>query len=453
MPRKKKTIKDYVFSDEKTRQINTSHRNVKKISSTILIDFTDLKIKMYRELNIHCMNDSLIMEFLDKLASIVPIDFTTIKIGKKKEANYTCDWDNMPAFHCNDAMDNYGKLKLMIEVINMDEYNNFIHNYHHVFDFILWPKVTTMWYPDRDQQLSLCKHKMYVSDTNYIPRYPIYIISKGRHEKRYTANYLEWIGVNYKIVVEPQEFDLYNQHIDKDKIIVLPKEYLNLGQGSIPARNYVWWHAKETGSTRHWILDDNITSYKRFHLGEKTYVKSGLVFCMVEDYVDRFSNVKMAGHNYTMFGVSLNTTLPPITLNTRVYSSILLSNDIFPHFSWRGKYNEDTDLSLRILKNGYPAILFNCMLADKLKTLTQKGGNTDGIYAEKDGLYKKARSLEKQHPDVTKIVTKFGRQHHQVDYSSFKKLTLEYIDNNVNINGVNEYGMMLVDKNVNELYN
>lgn len=453
MPRKKKTIKDYVFSDKGTKQINTTHRNVKKISSTILIDFTELKIKTYRELHVHCMNDDLMTEFLEKLNTIVPIDFTTIKFGKKKlTATHDYDWSNMPLFSCNEQMNNYGKVKLMIEVINQDAYNNFIHDYHRLYDCILWPQVVSMWYPERGSELSLCKNKMYVSDGNHAPRYPIYIISKGRHEKRYTVNYLEWIDVNYKIVIEPQEYDLYNQHIDKDKILVLPNEYLNLGQGSIPARNYVWWHAKESGAARHWILDDNITSYRRFHLGEKTYVKSAVAFSMIEDYVDRFTNVKMSGHNYTMFGVSLNTTLPPITLNTRVYSSILLSNDIFPHFTWRGKYNEDTDLSLRILKNGYPTILFNCMLADKLKTLTQKGGNTDGIYAEKDGLYKKARSLEKQHPDVTKIVTKFGRQHHQVDYSGFKKLQLKYIDDYKINDNVNDYGMQLVEKNVTDLY-
>ena len=137
----------------------------------------------------------------------------------------------------------------------------------------------------------------------------------------------------------------------------------------------------------------------------------------------------MAGHNYTMFGIGLNTKLPPITLNTRIYSSILLSNDLFPHFTWRGKYNEDTDLSLRILKNGYPTVLFNCILADKLKTLTQKGGNTDGIYAEKNGLYKKAKSLQKQHPNVAKITQKFGRVHHHVDYSQFKSLQLSLKSN------------------------
>lgn len=475
MPRKKKTIKDYVFSADHTKQINTTHRNTtKKVSSTVLIDFTNEKVKLYRELNIHSMKDEHMMEFLNKLNEIVvtKFDFTQIKIGKKKEVTYACDWQDMPSYGVNNNMGNYGNIKLMIEVVDNEEYIKFIHDYNKVFKIVLWPTVSSMWYPERSALLSNYKDKMYINDTEknniqsdigmqnnnieknnlHNPKYPIYIISKGRYEKRYTSKYLEWIGVDYKIIVEPQEFDAYNEHISEEKILVLPNCYLGLGQGSIPARNYAWWHAKESGAERHWILDDNITSYRRFNEGEKPFVKSGAVFRIVEDYVDRYTNVKMAGHNYTMFGVSLNTALAPITMNTRVYSSILLSNDIFPHFTWRGKYNEDTDLSLRILKNGYPTILFNCILADKLKTMTQKGGNTDSIYAEKDGLYKKARSLQKQHDDVTVITNKFGRVHHQVNYSGFKSLKLIYKDDIILENKVNEYGLILVDKNTDDLF-
>ena len=81
------------------------------------------------------------------------------------------------------------------------------------------------------------------------PRYPIYIISKGRHESRLTAKALEKIGINYRIVIEPQEFDLYASVIDEKKILVLP--FSNLGQGSIPARNWVWEHSISEGHKRH----------------------------------------------------------------------------------------------------------------------------------------------------------------------------------------------------------
>ena len=54
------------------------------------------------------------------------------------------------------------------------------------------------------------------------PKYPVYVISKGRWESRLTSKSLERMKVPYHIVVEPQEYDNYASVIDKDKILVLP---------------------------------------------------------------------------------------------------------------------------------------------------------------------------------------------------------------------------------------
>jgi hypothetical protein len=72
-----------------------------------------------------------------------------------------------------------------------------------------------------------------------------------------------------------------------------------------------------------------------------------------------------------------------------------------------------------------------------------KGGNTDELYAD-DGRLQMARSLKKQHPDVTKIVKKWGRWQHQVDYSRFKRNKLVKRDDVEIMPGVNNYGMKLV---------
>src|SRR5574343_611146 len=92
------------------------------------------------------------------------------------------------------------------------------------------------------------------------PKYPIYIISKGRWESRLTSKALEKMKVPYHIVVEPQEYSKYASVIDESKILTLP--FSNLGQGSIPARNWVWEHSIGEGAERHWILDDNIVGFQ-----------------------------------------------------------------------------------------------------------------------------------------------------------------------------------------------
>ena len=146
-----------------------------------------------------------------------------------------------------------------------------------------------------------------------------------------------------------------------------------------------------------------------------------------------------------MFASRKEGNQKPFTLNTRVYSCILLSNAI-PH-RWRGRYNEDTDLSLRILKDGYCTILFNAFLAKKMPTLTMKGGNTDELYKqdeEFDGRLEMAKSLRRQHPDVCKIARKWGRWQHSVDYRPFasNRLVLRP-DCPRPPPGVNDYGMTL----------
>jgi hypothetical protein len=270
------------------------------------------------------------------------------------------------------------------------------------------------------------------------PKYPIYIISKGRWEKRYTADAFEWMDVPYHIVVEPQEYERYVQYIDESKIYTLP--FSNLGQGSIPARNWVWEHSVKAGHEKHWIIDDNIYFFYRLNKNLKIKCQSGGIFRAAEDFTDRFENVAISGFHYHMFA-NRRDKLPPFYSNTRVYSNLLIRNDI--PYRWRGRYNEDTDLCLRVLKDGWCTILFLAFLAFKMPTLTMKGGNTDELYAG-GGRYKMAESLYNQHPDIVKITRKWNRYQHHVDYSRFKKNKL--IKKNITWpTGINNYGMKLID--------
>ena len=201
------------------------------------------------------------------------------------------------------------------------------------------------------------------------PNYPIYVISKGRWESRLTVKALESMNVPYHVVIEPQEYSEYAAVIDPEKILLLP--FSNLGQGSIPARNWVWEHALSMGAARHWILDDNIGGFYRLNRNARIRVETGAPFCALESFVDRYENVALAGFQYRMFAPA-RSRWPAFTPNTRIYSCILIKNDIPYH--WRGRYNEDTDLSLRVLKDGWCTVLFYAFLADKQATMTMKGG-------------------------------------------------------------------------------
>lgn len=270
------------------------------------------------------------------------------------------------------------------------------------------------------------------------PSYPVYIISKGRWKTRLTSKALERMNVPYSIVVEPQEYQNYAAVIDPKKILVLP--FSNLGQGSIPARNWVWEHSISIGAKKHWILDDNIENFHRLNMNMKPIALTGAIFKAAEDFVGRYENVPIAGFNYYSF-CKVCDKLPPYILNTRIYSTILIQNDM-PH-RWRGKYNEDTDLSLRVLKDGYCTIQFNAFLAGKVTTQRMKGGNTDEVYRE--GTLEKSQALVDLHPDVAKVVWRFNRWHHHVDYSRFKNNRLRKIVDTSKMPKVNNYGMVLTN--------
>lgn len=291
------------------------------------------------------------------------------------------------------------------------------------------------WFPARNPSLNpVC----FTGKPMMTPAYPVYIISKGRAQYNYTANMLDKMKVPYKLVVEPHEYELYASKIEKSKILVLP--FKNLGQGSIPARNWVFEHSKKRGDKRHWILDDNLFWFLRRYDNKRIKVLCGNTFRAIEHFVDRYSNVALAGMNYRAFCVDTNQ-MPPFQLNTRIYSCILIDNSI--PFRWRGKYNEDTDLSLRVLKAGLCTVLFNAFLCDKAATMVVSGGNTEEIYEKGSRREEFVKSLVKQHPDVVTLTKRFGRPHHLVNYAPFKNNKLLPVRGKGVTAKVDNFGMVL----------
>jgi hypothetical protein len=297
------------------------------------------------------------------------------------------------------------------------------------------------WYPKAE----IINRALY-SSQKVEPRYPIYIISKGRWESRLTVKAFEMMHVPYSIVIESQELAQYAEVIDPKKIIVMPSEKSNLGQGSITARNFVWDHAESIGAERHWVVDDNISGFIRQHENRRLVVDSGATIRAMEDFTDRYENIALSGPNYRFFAPTRDPRVPPFYLNTRVYSCILIKTSL--NYRWRGRYNEDTDLSLRVLKDGHCTVLFNAFKINKMATMTMKGGNTDELYKD-DGRKKMAESLKEQHPDVVSITRKWNRWQHHVDYRPFKKnrLVLRSDVGALALDYPNEFGMTLREIN------
>jgi len=281
------------------------------------------------------------------------------------------------------------------------------------------------------------------------PRFPIYIPSKGRAEIATTPRFLDQIKVPFRLVVEHQQRDEYARHFRADQLLVLDPVYQreydtfdDLGdaksKGPGPARNFIWDHSVAEGHDWHWVMDDNIILFARLHKNQRIPVGDGTTFAAMEDFCERYKNVGMSGPQYWMFAAS-RAKLPPFVTGTRIYSCNLIRNDL--SFRWRGRYNEDTDLSLRMLKAGWVTVQFNAFLQMKAPTQTFAGGCNEEFYAH-EGTLPKSQMLVRMHPDVTRLVWRFGRWHHHVDYQPFKSMRLLPLDSLQVGDGPQKYAMI-----------
>jgi hypothetical protein len=240
------------------------------------------------------------------------------------------------------------------------------------------------------------------------PQYPVYIPSKGRPNSQ-TARRLIKDGVPFHIVVQPQDREAYVAIYGEERVLVLP--FTDHTHGLMRARNWIKEHATSTGHKRHWQLDDNIQVFYRYTDGRRLPCLAGIALRICEELSDRYENVAISGLNYAMF-VNRSHKQPPFYLNVHVYSCTLVLNAI-PH-CWRIRYNDDTDICLQVLADRWCTILLNAFVAQKLRTMTVKGGNTDDLYKITDGRLKMAKQLERLWPGIVKTKRRFGRPQHVI---------------------------------------
>ncbi len=267
------------------------------------------------------------------------------------------------------------------------------------------------------------------------PRYPIYIPSKNRADHCYTAQLFIQDGVPFKIVVEPSQYDAYARNFGEEHLLVLPEDNMRL----LGARLWIREHSIQQGYERHWQFDDNITHMYRLHKGKRIPVNANIGICAVEDFTDRYTNIGLSGFNYEMFVMDYQTK--PFFLNVHVYSATLVWNKM--PYKWRLYYNDDTDLCLQVLTNKLCTVLFNAFCVKKIRTMKVKGGNTDDLY-QGDGRLRMARTLQELWPEHVKVIWRFGRPQHYVDWSKFKHRLKRRTDIDWDkIPKVNNYGMKL----------
>ena len=151
------------------------------------------------------------------------------------------------------------------------------------------------------------------------PRFPVFIPTKGRWESRLTIKALETIGVPYTAFIEAQEYEQYAAVVNPANLHVMPHR----DRGLVVTRNYIWDYAQSIDAERFWTFDDNIANFQRLNKGAKIYMGDGTFLYVIEASALRYVNLPIVVMAYRGFAKQ-NQTPPPILLNTRVYSNMLI---------------------------------------------------------------------------------------------------------------------------------
>jgi len=260
----------------------------------------------------------------------------------------------------------------------------------------------------------------------------VYIPSKSRAEIAMTPDCLDRLGVPFRLIVEEAQHDAYAARYGAGRLLVLPRSYIDaydplmpLGpeesRGSGPARNFAWDHALSEGHAWHWCMDDNIRDFHHLTGNVKHYAGDGMIFAAMEDFATRYLNLGMCGPEYEPMVPARQAKPQPFKLNRRVFSCLLIRNDT--GLRWRGRYNEDLLLCIALLRAGWCTVSFLAFLQKKIATQRMAGGNTEAFYGA-EGTLPKSMLAVKEHPDIVRLVTRYGRPHHVVDWSEFEGLRL-----------------------------
>ena len=408
-------------------------------------------------MKIHTSNKEKVKEILDNTKIQGPFWDYTLKYELddsylKFNDLIDDDYFNMPEFKWSDWL--YEKYVFDVQLNTEDDRDAFFKAFDH--------KPTILNYIHYELDDHPLKDYEYEFTEKISPKYPIYVITKGRWEKTLTIDTLEEMGIDFNICVEPDEYDNYisNPKIDKNKVIKLPENFSERKQGGIPVRNFVWQHSVDNGHKKHWIIDDNIDGFYRWNENIQKRVKDGVVFRIMEDYSDMWENLGLTSCQYASFVPGIDTGRGAVIRNTRTYSCILINTELLDkrlEERWRGTYNEDTDLTLRVLSTkDLCTANFNAILSGKQTTGTMKGGNTTTIYefgedkeenAKFTGLQKKFDELKENWGDIIKFTNKKhkdGRPHHHISYTKLFKQPLILKEGIKREPKVNNYNMKLV---------
>jgi len=250
-----------------------------------------------------------------------------------------------------------------------------------------------------------------------INKYTIYIPSKGRPTRNKTAKLLK--NLNYKIVVEPQDYDDYSKVYPAESLVKLDFN----DRGLAYVRNYINQYSRCRGELYHWQMDDDVDCFK---FRKKNYTKNEtieplLAISIVEQCMDMFTNVAISGIGANAFAFAKHY---PVQKNRLTYQCMLINNLI--ENEWKMGGVEDWYYTFDVLEQGYCTLAFHHIMTQTSSTMQSPGGSTDIHFAgdKRKLLYEQFiklwpnRFILKEYPDSVK---RWRLQHIRKFFNDYKQ--------------------------------
>ena len=216
-------------------------------------------------------------------------------------------------------------------------------------------------------------------------KYKIYIPTKGRYDRLLTADYLTKNGIDFSLVVEKKEVDLYEEKYP-NKVIALPDSDYG---GVYFARNFIKKLSIENGEKRHWQLDDDIKKLVYVNNGELVDMPPDEIFGNMENFCDKFKNVGLASPHSTVW---VKFGKKPFEINKLAYSCSLINNNL--NIWWTKDVMGDIDYNIQVLESGWCTVRFYIFSFAWSARTSKKGGFTE-IYLNKNRINTVKNTQEK----------------------------------------------------------
>lgn len=199
----------------------------------------------------------------------------------------------------------------------------------------------------------------------------IYIPSKGRANRCFTAICLKANGIPFKIVVEPQDYEDYLKEYSKEELVTLDAN----NKGLSYSRNFIKRYSLSKGEERHWQLDDDISYFVKRENDKNSKINPINIFNEIEEDTLKYKNVKVSGLRDVVFAWTQKVDR---SVNKLIASAFLVENDTT--INWSDNMIEDIDYCIQVLERGYCTLIYNRLAYQKKPNNKDLGGQAGFNY-------------------------------------------------------------------------